>query len=77
MISILSEAYFAGVSTCKMNKLFMDLGLENIDHSFVSRCAAQIDKELRHREKCIGIFPNEMSCLRLFVLYYKDIQRIG
>ena len=46
LISIISEAYFAGVSTRKMNKLFVDLGLENIDRSFVSRCAAQIDKEV-------------------------------
>jgi len=46
IISIISEAYFAGVSTRKMNKLFVDLGLENIDRSFVSRCAAQIDKEV-------------------------------
>ena len=46
LISIISEAYFAGVSTRKMSKLFMDLGLENIDRSFVSRCAAQIDEEV-------------------------------
>ena len=46
LISIISEAYFAGVSTRKMNKLFVDLGLENIDRSFVSRCAAQIDEEV-------------------------------
>ncbi len=46
LISIISEAYFAGVSTRKMNKLFIDLGLENIDRSFVSRCATQIDKEV-------------------------------
>ncbi|MCK9342243.1 MAG: transposase, partial [Synergistaceae bacterium] len=46
LISIISEAYFAGVSTRKMNKLFIDLGLGNIDRSFVSRCAAQIDKEV-------------------------------
>ena len=46
LISIISEAYFAGVSTRKMNKLFIDLGLENIDRSFVSRCAAQIDEEV-------------------------------
>ena len=46
LISIVSEAYFAGVSTRKMNKLFVDLGLENIDRSFVSRCAAQIDEEV-------------------------------
>lgn len=29
-----------------MNKLFVDLGLENIDSSFVSRCAAQIDEKV-------------------------------
>ncbi len=46
LISIISEAYFAGVSTRKMNKLFVDLGLGNIDRSFVSRCAAQIDEEV-------------------------------
>ena len=46
LISIVSEAYFAGVSTRKMNKLFVDLGMENIDRSFVSRCAAQIDEEV-------------------------------
>ncbi len=46
IISIISEVYFAGVSTRKMNKLFVDLGLENIDRRFVSRCAAQIDKEV-------------------------------
>jgi len=46
LISIVSEAYFAGVSTRKMNKLFVDLGLENIDRSFVSRCSAQIDEEV-------------------------------
>lgn len=47
LISIISEAYFAGVSTRKMNMLFADLGLENIDRSFVSRCAAQIDEEVK------------------------------
>ena len=46
LISIISEAYFAGVSTRKMNHLFIDLGLGNIDRSFVSRCAAQIDEEV-------------------------------
>ena len=46
LISIISEAYFAGVSTRKMNKLFADLGISHIDRSFVSRCAAQIDKEV-------------------------------
>ncbi|MCK9332162.1 MAG: transposase, partial [Candidatus Cloacimonetes bacterium] len=51
LISIISEAYFAGVSTRKMNKLFVDLGLGNIDRSFVSRCAAQIDEE-------VGIWKN-------------------
>jgi transposase-like protein len=46
LISIVSEAYFAGVSTRKMNKLFVDLGLEHINRSFVSRCSAQIDAEI-------------------------------
>jgi transposase-like protein len=46
LISIVSEAYFAGVSTRKMNHLFNDLGLSGIDRSFVSRCAAQIDGEV-------------------------------
>jgi len=46
LISIISEAYFAGVSTRKMNQLFVDLGLSSIDRSFVSRCAAQIDAEV-------------------------------
>ncbi len=46
LISIVSKAYFAGVSTRKMNKLFIELGLENIDRSFVSRCATQIDEEV-------------------------------
>jgi transposase-like protein len=43
LISIISEAYFAGVPTRKMNQLFLDLGFSNINCSFVSRCAAQID----------------------------------
>jgi transposase-like protein len=47
LISIVSEAYFAGVSTRKMNKLFVDLGLENIDRSFVSRCSSRIDAEVK------------------------------
>ena len=47
LISIISEAYFAGVSTRKMNKLFVDLGLENIDRSFVSRCSSKIDAEVK------------------------------
>ncbi len=47
LISIVSEAYINGVSTRKMNNLFADLGLENIDRSFVSRCAAQIDEEVQ------------------------------
>ena len=46
LISIISEAYFAGVSTRKMNNLFVDLGLENIDRSLVSRCSSQIDAEV-------------------------------
>jgi len=46
LISIISNAYFAGVSTRKMNQLFVDLGLSNIDRSFVSRCASQIDNEV-------------------------------
>lgn len=47
LISIVSEAYINGVSTRKMNNLFIDLGLENIDRSFVSRCASQIDEEVQ------------------------------
>jgi len=53
LISIISEAYFAGVSTRRMNQLFDDLGLAHIDRNFVSRCAAQIDAEVelwRNRE---------------------------
>ena len=46
LISIVSEAYINGVSTSKMNKLFVDLGLNNIDRSFVSRCSSQIDGEV-------------------------------
>lgn len=46
LISIISEAYLAGVSTRRMNQLFVDLGLSGIDRSFVSRCAAQIDAEV-------------------------------
>ncbi len=54
LISIVSEAYFAGVSTRKMNKLFVDLGLENIDRSFVSRCSAQIDEEVEvWKNRCL------------------------
>jgi len=47
LISIIGEAYIAGVSTRKMNKLFLDLGIENIDRNLVSRCAAQIDEEVK------------------------------
>jgi len=47
LISIITEAYINGVSTRKMNKLFADLGLEGIDRSFVSRCSAQIDEEIK------------------------------
>jgi len=47
LISIVSEAYINGVSTRKMNNLFVDLGLENIDRSLVSRCASQIDEEVQ------------------------------
>ena len=47
LISIVSEAYIAGVSTRKINQLFEDLGLSNIDRSFVSCCAAQIDNEVK------------------------------
>ena len=47
LISIISDAYFNGVSTRKMNNLFIELGIENIDRSFVSRCAAQIDEEVQ------------------------------
>lgn len=47
LISIICEAYFNGVSTRKMNNLFVDLGLGNIDRSLVSRCASQIDEEVR------------------------------
>jgi len=46
LISIISEAYIAGVSTRRMNQLFVDLGLSNIDRSLVSRCAKQIDAEV-------------------------------
>jgi len=46
LITIISEAYFAGVSTRKMNQLFEELGVAGIDRSLVSRCAAQIDKEV-------------------------------
>ncbi|MCB5265908.1 MAG: IS256 family transposase [Candidatus Cloacimonetes bacterium] len=47
MISIITGAYFNGVSTRKMNKLFTDMGLADIDRSLVSRCASQIDKEVQ------------------------------
>ena len=47
LLSIICEAYFNGVSTRKMNNLFVDLGLDNIDRSLVSRCASQIDDEVR------------------------------
>ena len=47
LLSIICEAYFNGVSTRKMNNLFVDLGLRNIDRSLVSRCASQIDDEVQ------------------------------
>ena len=47
LLSIICEAYFNGVSTRKMNNLFVDLGLGNIDRSLVSRCASQIDDEVQ------------------------------
>jgi transposase-like protein len=47
MISIITGAYFNGVSTRKMNNLFSDMGLADIDRSLVSRCASQIDKEVQ------------------------------
>ena len=37
MISIITGAYFNGVSTRKMNKLFSDMGIADIDRSLVSR----------------------------------------
>ncbi|MCK9583295.1 MAG: IS256 family transposase [Candidatus Cloacimonetes bacterium] len=46
-ISIITEAYFNGVSTRKMDNLFSDMGLGNIDRSLVSRCASQIDEEVQ------------------------------
>jgi len=46
LLSIICEAYFNGVSTRKMNNLFVDIGLGNIDRSLVSRCASQIDEEV-------------------------------
>ena len=46
LISVISEAYYSGVSTRKMNQLFIDLGIENINRSLVSRCSAQIDAEI-------------------------------
>jgi len=48
IISIICEAYYAGVSTRKMSQLFKDLGLANIDRSLVSRCAATIDSEIEN-----------------------------
>ncbi|MDY0173301.1 MAG: transposase [Candidatus Cloacimonadaceae bacterium] len=47
MISIITGAYFNGVSTRKMNNLFFDMGLADIDRSLVSRCASQIDEEVQ------------------------------
>lgn len=46
LISIICEAYYAGVPTRKMSQVFEDLGLGNIDRSLVSRCAAKIDDEI-------------------------------
>jgi transposase-like protein len=46
LVSIISEAYFNGVSTRKMNNLFDEIGLSHIDRNTVSRCAAQIDEEV-------------------------------
>ena len=46
LISVISEAYYSGVSTRKMNQLFIDLEIENIDRSLVSRCSARIDAEI-------------------------------
>jgi len=46
LISIISEAYISGVSTRKMNRLFADLGLENLDRSLVSRCSSRLDAEV-------------------------------
>ena len=43
LISIVSEAFFAGVPEQKLNKLFGDLGLGHVDPSLVDRCSNQID----------------------------------
>lgn len=46
LISIISDAYINGVSTRKMNRLFVELGLDNLDRSLVSRCSSRLDAEV-------------------------------
>ena len=46
LISVISQAYINGVSTRKMDDLFVEMGLDKIDKSFVSRCSQAIEQEV-------------------------------
>jgi transposase-like protein len=44
--SIVANAYYSGVSTRKMGRLFSDLGMDNIDKCMVSRVAKMLDDKI-------------------------------
>ncbi|AXE40019.1 hypothetical protein JS278_02885 [Acidipropionibacterium virtanenii] len=52
MITVVADAYLAGVSTRRMDKLVKSLGIDSLSKSQVSRMAADLDAQVeafRHR----------------------------
>jgi transposase-like protein len=47
LVTIICQEYYQGVSTRKMDKIFNKIGLDTIDRSTVSRCAQEIDEQVR------------------------------
>ena len=47
LVTVICEAYYAGVSTRKMEDIFHQIGMANIDRNVVSRCAQEIDEQVK------------------------------
>jgi transposase-like protein len=47
LVTVICVAYYAGVSTRKMENIFYQIGMADIDRNVVSRCAQEIDDHVR------------------------------